>query len=130
MTFGALNRIPSTHLSDEDTTKASDIPLDAFLPDNTDWAGLKSRMAVIVQRIIANHCGAVNATFGDEVVEHIPNDLSELSSQKSNIVRLRLVLVHFKVYVTSWSNHVSVISQKKMPKLLSLTRPYYSSAKH
>jgi hypothetical protein len=54
----AINRLPSTNLDwqfGEDLEKASDLAHDVFVPNQDDFKAIKSRMPVIVGRIISRH---------------------------------------------------------------------------
>ena len=79
------NRISSLGYDWHDPNKpASEIPLKDFLPGENDFANLRYRMKVIIQRILINRIpffkGIAQAT------KHIPHDYSQESSKKSKIV--------------------------------------------
>ena len=56
--YMAKNRVPATELvwnSSEKLVKATDIPVDSFIPDDKDLGMLRNRMEVIVGRILVRH---------------------------------------------------------------------------
>lgn len=55
MTFLHKNRISFRDLPDEPKKDATTIPLSAFLPSAKDFSTLRSRMVILVSRILATH---------------------------------------------------------------------------
>lgn len=79
LAYAALNRISCRSLTGINTTRAQDMPLFHFLPNQNDYDNLKVRMEVIVMRILKKYMDA----FKDcDVVDHIPHDFTEDSSKK------------------------------------------------
>ena len=54
-----------------------------YLPDTDNFLNMKTRMEVIVMRILKEHLAAFNTT---PVIQHIPHQYSDESSLRSRIV--------------------------------------------
>ncbi|CAG2244501.1 unnamed protein product [Mytilus edulis] len=80
LSFATRNRIGFLNLDDfEETVPAKDIPLHNFLPMDSDWERLQTRMGILIQRILKKHCAAFE---GADVCMHIPHRYSKESSKK------------------------------------------------
>ena len=53
--FAAKNRVSFRHLTDNTQKPASEIPISQILPSQDDYESLKTRMTVIVERILVNN---------------------------------------------------------------------------
>uniref|UniRef100_A0A8W8ILQ2 DUF6589 domain-containing protein n=1 Tax=Magallana gigas TaxID=29159 RepID=A0A8W8ILQ2_MAGGI len=84
LAYGAVNRIPTTHLSDS-CVKAADIPLQKFLPMEEDITEIKKRMEIIVARIIQKNMPYFHSCT---VVSHIRHSFWRESSKKSKVINL------------------------------------------
>lgn len=82
LAYGAVNRIPTTHLSDS-CVNAADIPLQKFLPMEEDITEIKKRMEIIVARIIQKNMPYFHSCT---VVSHIRHSFWRESSKKSKVV--------------------------------------------
>lgn len=87
--FATRNRISFRHLDyDTDTHPAIEIPVEEYLPSESDWSALRERMEIITQWILKKNFVA----FADAEVEmHIPHKYSVESSLKSQIVNLGVI---------------------------------------
>ena len=87
----AINWVPSLHIkldNDDTVSKAVDIPLERFLPNFSDINRLRSRMHVIVGRILTRHLEWFYSDFDDLSVPHILHANSLRSSYKSVLINL------------------------------------------
>lgn len=82
LAYGAVNRIPTTHLSDS-CVNATDIPLRKFLPMEEDITEIKKRIEIIVARIIQKNMPYFHSCT---VVSHIRQGFWRESSKKSKVV--------------------------------------------
>ena len=79
MAFAMVHIIPYTGslVGDIPTQRASSLNAECFLPTETDFEELRTRMINIVARIICTHMGHFRNNYHDCVVWHIPHSLSE-----------------------------------------------------
>ena len=89
--YMAVNRVPSTELEWDDSntqTKALNIPIDTFIPDDKDLDKLRNTMKTIVGRIISRHIPWVKNHFGNCSTPHIIHEKSTEMSRKSILINL------------------------------------------
>ncbi|XP_078329533.1 uncharacterized protein LOC111133019 isoform X2 [Crassostrea virginica] len=87
--YAALDRINSLHLSDDSPSPedVESIPLHKLLPCEMDEVDLRSQMTVIVERILCTHIPFFE-DVKDNIIWHIPDQYSNESAQKSEMVLL------------------------------------------
>lgn len=83
LAFATMNRVSFSHLTDESTIKASDLPLSTFLPTLEDLAIIYDHMVIMVKRIAKRYF-----TYFKEcnVPEHILHEYSVEMAMKSVVV--------------------------------------------
>lgn len=86
----AINRVQSTHIMNplDDTTKAVDIPVTTFIPDDAEFNQLVNRMGVIVGRVLTRHLKWYKDNFSNFSVSHIMHDHTLESTHKSVLINL------------------------------------------
>ena len=86
--YMAINRISSTHLywKSDLNTNAKDLTTNVFIPNENDFAKLKSRMQVIVARILCRIVPYFREHFSHLCIHHIVHRYSSESSKKSHLV--------------------------------------------
>ena len=84
------HRTPSLHLDDVAHTDAVNIATDTFLPGPDDWDAVRTRMEVIVQRILVKHITSLQE-LSHRVVRHIPHAETEAMCSKSTVVNLGVI---------------------------------------
>jgi hypothetical protein len=94
LSYCVENRIASTHLDGQLRRLAVDIPLEKFLPSPEDLLEIKSRMVIIVARIIVQEIPFFQKHFTDSVPKHIRHKFWRESSKKSNVVGFITLLMH------------------------------------
>ena len=86
--YAVKNRVNFSHLEENQLClDASDIPLSEYLPSHADMCTIRSRVVVVVTRIIAEHIPHFHQYYDDTIVNHIEHQYSEESSKQSAIVR-------------------------------------------
>ena len=91
LSYMAINRVFTTPLPNTDIntlTKAVDIPVEVFVPNDKDFSCLRSRMEVIVGRILTRHFRWFRENFSECSTPHIVHDHFIESSQKSVSINL------------------------------------------
>ena len=89
--YMAINRIPSTNMvwdDPDELIKAIRIPTDSFIPNDVDFGNLRSRMEVIVGRILSRHLSWFKDNFGIFSTPHILHEHSSETSRKSILINL------------------------------------------
>lgn len=89
--YMAINRIPSTNTVWDDPgelIKVIRIPTDSFIPNDVDFGNLRSRIEVIVGRILSRHLPWFKDNFGNFSTPHILHEHSSETSRKSILINL------------------------------------------
>ena len=101
-TFALKDRVAYSETDGDARVSAASMPLHTFLPCQEDYANLKERMVVIVQRILREH----SALYGTaQAVDHIPHKHSSEASLKSEFVSCppnlceKIVLLYMDIHV-------------------------------
>lgn len=91
--YAALDRINTLHLSDEQPSPDDilNIPLFKLLPCELDEVDLRSQMTVLVERILCKRIPFFNE-MEDKILWHIPHQYSQLSTKKSEMVGVKLII--------------------------------------
>ena len=87
----AINRVSSAHLNwanDEIVKKAADIGIECFIPGLIDVDQLRSRMNVLVGRILTRHLAWFASNFSEFNIPHMLHAHSLESSYKSVLINL------------------------------------------
>ena len=86
------NRINFRNLEDNQYKRkaAVTIPPEDFMPGETDWEALKTRMNVLVQRCLVTHISGLQP-YQNKVTWHIQHQFTEESKKKSDVVSIELV---------------------------------------
>lgn len=73
------------------------IPVEAYIPSDTDLASLRGEMEALVQRILVTSLECFS-DLEETVWKHIPHPFQEQSTQKSNVVSIKLGFPFFAQY--------------------------------
>lgn len=68
--------------------KATDIPVEKFIPQSSDFDHLRSRMTVLTGRIISKHLPWFQKKFSEFIQPHIVHKYSAESTRKSVLINL------------------------------------------
>ncbi len=87
LAFATVNRVPTVHLevNRNNVVPATSLPLDVWLPQPDDYASLRYRMEVLVQRILVDEVPFFK-TYADVLVRHIPHKYTKEMAEVSTIV--------------------------------------------
>jgi hypothetical protein len=91
LAYCSENRIPTTHLTDIYTMKASYLSLERFLPGVHDMREIRGRMETIVARIIVGEIPFFKDQFENTVDRHLRHKFWRESSQQSNVKISRFI---------------------------------------
>jgi len=124
--YMAINRVTTTNLSwqfDNIVKNATDLPHDIFVPSSADLKNVKSRMEIIVGRIIARHLKWFKDNFSDCIIPHIIHDHSAESSNRSVLINLGV----FDVDPSSTQGAITIYEnlQRHVPSING--KPYTSA---
>ena len=85
--FASRNRVPFRNLdSHVYTVPATSIPVTAFLPSEDDYKSLRSRMEILVGRILVKHLGHFKEHYSSFSEEHIKHPYWKESCKRSELV--------------------------------------------
>ncbi len=84
--FACRHRVDCLHLDGTGFVRASLLPLSVFFPMPDVLQALRSRMCVMVQRILCTHMTCFKE-FGDNVTWHIAHQFSDEMRQRSKLVK-------------------------------------------
>lgn len=87
----AINRVPSTNLDwqfDQNLKRATDLSFELYMPNQNDFKAVKTRLEIIVGRIISRHLPFFKDNFNDCSIPHIVHNFSAESSHRSVLCNL------------------------------------------
>ena len=113
LAFAVRDRIPFPDSgSEENCRKASDIPLQCFLPNEADWNAHRWRMETIVQKILLEHLDFLDE-YRSYVNEHTFHPHSVKSMEKSTIVSITITIVS----ISATKMYIITVFKKESTKL-------------
>ena len=87
MAYAAKNRVNCRQqVVEREVKRATEIPIDVFVPSEQTFDSIRQRMGIIVQRILCQHMPHFEEHYADTVIQHIHHEHSDESAKKSELV--------------------------------------------